>query len=295
VLAADPDSGLFRSSDDGLHWEKMGGWQRANRITAIVAATDSAGAARLFASVQFGAGRGVYLSTDLGNTWSLRNGALLEPEVQSLAVATDWSERSHLYAGAFDGVYHSSDEGASWERVLSEHWTHQAFAVSRHNVFFGCDSGIFLSSDNGTAWTRVDGGMTDRSITGVAVGRDAAGVSWLFAGTAQSGVWRRPLSEIVSGVERTPAAVEPVFALRQNHPNPARAGTVIPFTLFRAGPVVLRVYDALGREVTTLLNQEMHPGAHSVPWDASMYRAGVYRYTLEAHGRRETRTMVVLR
>ena len=103
------------------------------------------------------------------------------------------------------------------------------------------------------------------------------------------------MSEIVSGVERAPVARSPVFTLEQNHPNPAVARTSIEFTLLKAGTVTLRVYDALGREVSMLLNQEMLPGAQSVTWDASGFPAGVYWYTLEAHGKRETKTALLIR
>jgi hypothetical protein len=294
LFAADRKLGLFRSRDKASNWTACNTGLDNYDVSAIISRNTGAGS-RIFLGVQTGSGNGVYISTDNGSTWSPRNDGLNSTAVQSMAIGSDRQGASHLYAGTVDGIYHSSDDGMKWDRVLAGTWTHQSFAVFHQNVFFGNDSGVFLSSDNGTVWTTANDGLSDRNVVSLVTGNDSSGVAFLFAGTARSGVWKRPLSEIVSSVAQRDGALERVLALEQNHPNPARAATEIPFTLFRAGRVTLRVYDALGRNVSTPLNQEMQAGAHSAAWDASALPAGVYRYCLELRGRRETKTMVVVR
>jgi hypothetical protein len=85
------------------------------------------------------------------------------------------------------------------------------------------------------------------------------------------------------------------FSLRQNYPNPFNPTTRIPFTLRSAGFVSLKVYDQLGREVATLVNNVIPAGEHESEFDASNVPSGIYSYRLVAGERRETKRMVVIK
>ena len=69
--------------------------------------------------------------------------------------------------------------------------------------------------------------------------------------------------------------------LEQNYPNPFNAQTVISFTLARSQRVRLAVYDLLGREVATIVDQTLDAGAHRYPFSAAGLPSGVYLYKLE--------------
>jgi hypothetical protein len=84
-------------------------------------------------------------------------------------------------------------------------------------------------------------------------------------------------------------------SLSQNYPNPFNPATVISYQLVANSFATLKVFDLLGREVTTLVNQQMEAGNHLVHWNASNVPAGVYLYQLKASGSSETRKAVVLR
>jgi hypothetical protein len=58
---------------------------------------------------------------------------------------------------------------------------------------------------------------------------------------------------------------------------------------------VLKVYDALGREVSTLFNGPLNPGSYEIEWDASNYPSGVYFYRMETDGFSETKRMVLIK
>ncbi len=60
-------------------------------------------------------------------------------------------------------------------------------------------------------------------------------------------------------------------------------------------PVQLSIYDALGREVTTLVNERLNPGTYKVQWDASRYPSGVYFYKLIIQDFSETKKMVLVK
>jgi hypothetical protein len=72
------------------------------------------------------------------------------------------------------------------------------------------------------------------------------------------------------------------FALDQNFPNPFNPATTIQYQLPSDSRVTLKVYDVLGREVTTLLNDIRPAGYHDAQWDAGNVASGVYFYRLEA-------------
>lgn len=102
-----------------------------------------------------------------------------------------------------------------------------------------------------------------------------------------------------TGVE-TPASASHRFALRQNSPNPFRAGTTIDFELPQASRVALRIYDARGALVRTVADAAMPAGPHSLAWNGrgdsgKPVAAGVYFARLTtAEGLRQTRKMAVL-
>jgi hypothetical protein len=105
----------------------------------------------------------------------------------------------------------------------------------------------------------------------------------------------------------TPTAVAPQpesvpleFSLSQNYPNPFNPSTTILFTLKSAEHVKLVVYNMLGQEVRTLVDQQMMTGNHNVTWDGRDNRgrqlsSGVYYYRLETTSFTATRSMVLLK
>lgn len=85
------------------------------------------------------------------------------------------------------------------------------------------------------------------------------------------------------------------FSLFQNYPNPFNSNTVIYFTLPEAGMVSLSVFDPLGREVATLLNEQRPAGIHKVYFDAGTLPSGVYFYRLKSSGKMAIRKMLLVR
>ena len=91
--------------------------------------------------------------------------------------------------------------------------------------------------------------------------------------------WRQ---QIPNAVEDPGSSIVGTFALAQNYPNPFNPVTTIGYQCTRAGHVTLKVYDVLGREVSTLVDEVKQPGTYAVHWDASNVAAGAYFYRLQA-------------
>lgn len=85
------------------------------------------------------------------------------------------------------------------------------------------------------------------------------------------------------------------FLLRQNYPNPFNPSTTIKYDLPQTSHVSLSVYDVLGREVATLVNEEKSAGTYTVRWDASAVSSGVYFYRLRAGDFVQTRSMMIIK
>jgi hypothetical protein len=91
------------------------------------------------------------------------------------------------------------------------------------------------------------------------------------------------------------AEVPREFALSQNYPNPFNPTTAIRFQITDHGLVTMKVYDVLGREVTTLVNDVKEPGAYTVRWDATGFASGVYFYRLVSGTFVQTKRLMLLK
>ena len=85
------------------------------------------------------------------------------------------------------------------------------------------------------------------------------------------------------------------FELSQNYPNPFNPVTNLEFGISDLGFVSLRVYDALGKEVAVLVNENKNPGRYKVDFDGSGLTSGIYFYKLSIGGFSETKSMILLK
>ena len=85
------------------------------------------------------------------------------------------------------------------------------------------------------------------------------------------------------------------ISLNQNYPNPFNPSTSITFNLPNAEFVTLKIYDILGKEVTTLVNEELTAGNYTKIWNAENLSSGVYFYKLNAGNFTETKKMTLVR
>lgn len=74
------------------------------------------------------------------------------------------------------------------------------------------------------------------------------------------------------------------FNSMQNYPNPFNPVTYIKFDVANVSKVKLHVYDVTGKEVASIVNEELLPGRYEYKWDASQFSRGIYFYRLSANG-----------
>jgi hypothetical protein len=97
------------------------------------------------------------------------------------------------------------------------------------------------------------------------------------------------------GINQISSEVLKSFSLSQNYPNPFNPNTKIKFQIAKLGNAKLTVYDALGKEVVTLVNEQLQPGTYEVEWDAGNYPSGVYFYKLETDRYTVTKKLVLIK
>ncbi|MEI7483265.1 MAG: T9SS type A sorting domain-containing protein, partial [Ignavibacteriota bacterium] len=98
-----------------------------------------------------------------------------------------------------------------------------------------------------------------------------------------------------TGVNPINGNIPTVYSLSQNYPNPFNPTTKINFALPKAGFVSLKIYDVLGREVRTLVNEVKSAGQFSVDFNASEFSSGVYFYRLESNGFTDIKRMMLIK
>lgn len=97
------------------------------------------------------------------------------------------------------------------------------------------------------------------------------------------------------GVEETGGVMPSEFNLSQNYPNPFNPTTNIKFAIPQSEFVSMKVYDVLGREVTTLVNENLTAGSYEVTFDASKLAAGMYIYQIQAGDFVTSKKMMLLK
>ena len=277
LFAATNGNGIFRSTNNGALWlESNVGINNLFAHSLLVTAS----------RIMAGTDGGAFVSADTGATWSLLPGS--PTDIRSLA-----STGSLLVAGTNTaGIFRSTDNGLTWSGAnvgLASLFVRVVLAQGT-NLFAGTKSGgVHLSTDDGANWSQINNGLDSLSILALEVN-----ATTLYAGADRGGVWTRPLSQVVAA-PRESALAPSVFRLQQNYPNPFNPSTVIRYSIPTRSHVVMKVYDVLGRDVATLVDDMRSAGEYSVRWNAANVASGVYFCRLTNENRVEVREMMIVK
>ncbi|GGK76581.1 hypothetical protein GCM10011405_25470 [Rufibacter glacialis] len=161
----------------------------------------------------------------------------------------------------------------------------------------GTSTGLYSTSalnGSSTSWIREGASSIGQVPVDMVISRTTDDL--VLVGTHGNGVFSRRYSGPLASKEEIAAASQ--FGLKQNFPNPFRAGafTNIPFTLEKAADVKLVLYDLSGKTIATLVNGRKPSGQHLVSWDGRGAAAsGTYLYQLTIDGKRYTKRLTFLR
>ena len=184
----------------------------------------------------------------------------------------------------------------SGEAMGIGHAVHIQWDAVDWNILYETTVDIELSRDDGATWETVASGVAN-----------SGSYDWTVTGPPSEScriAVRDHRDRTVSSAQDfkivSTVAVEPVgqetpsaFALRQNYPNPFNPSTAIEIDVSQPAFLTLKIYDVLGREVSSLASGEFLPGRYRYTWDATGLPSGVYVYRLEAEDFSASRTMLL--
>jgi len=245
----------------------------------------------------------VWVTTDFGSSWNDISGAL--PTRWVTRVIVDPVDENIIYV-TFSGlkwrdpqphVFRSSNMGATWSDISSNlpDAPVNAFAVDNNDqsvLYLGNDVGMYVSFNTGESWEFFGEGLPIVTVGDIKIHPTA---NFLVAGTHGRSMYKIDL-DMVTGVEKDNETTTPnSFVLEQNYPNPFNPSTTIQYKVGSQQFVVLKVYDVIGKEIVTLVNEEKPAGTYEINFNASTFTSGVYFYTLDAGEFIETKKMILLK
>ncbi|HEX9657524.1 MAG TPA: YCF48-related protein, partial [Bacteroidota bacterium] len=226
----------------------------------------------------------IYRSTDLGLTWSSA------PTTSASSYGVWFNNSTSGIAGFAGGVTNNSvNGGTSWAASASAGTGQVTGAAGVAGAEFWVTSGtnIYYTTNQGTNWTNSGSSGYTGTVSLWAINTTSvSGGTYGWAAGATGRILRyRRTSTSVAISQEIPAE----FTLSQNYPNPFNPSTQIVYGLPEEASVVLRIFNVLGQEVATLVDEIQQAGFHSQTWNGhsgltTTLSSGIYFYRLEAKG-----------
>ena len=321
IYAGTAGSGVYASNNNGTSWLQIN-----SGITNLNVFTVAKSGTNLFAGTN---GDGVFISANNGTSWTAINSGLTQKNINALLV-----KDAILFAGSGSaGVFVSSNNGTTWTQTTLTGKNVITLKVNNNKIYAATyGGGVYVSSDNGTNWTQINSGITNlnvlalafygntnlfaSTVSGIFLSTDS-GANWtsikanfpavdvwsmeivgnyIYAGSSELGVFKRTLSEVVTDVKEK-ETIPTQFSLSQNYPNPFNPSTTINYQLPTAEYVTLKVYDVLGKEITTLVDEFQQAGTHNCELRIanSKITSGIYFYRMNAGKYSSTKKLVLMK
>lgn len=223
----------------------------------------------------------IYYSPNSGSSWTIQS----TPELNTYAI---WFNSQLGLSGGTAGMK-TTDGGSNWVAssfpgsgsIKCIAGSGSTFWLSRNNIT------IYKTTNAGENWT------TDYTapfvVLDIAIARNG---NRLWAIGLNGSIAR---SEGTVSINNISTNVPDKYSLSQNYPNPFNPGTKIRFDILKSDLVSLKVFNAAGKEVSNLVEQNLNAGIYEVSFDGTNLSSGVYFYTLQTGNFTETKRMVLVK
>ena len=288
------DYELYRSTDNGSTYTQLTVIPgNPGEINDLFISPDQA----LYVAVTDENAGGVYRSTDNGDSFEMVSDGLTEKQLTSICM----DSQEHLLAGTVSGVFRTmqavpvelnsfSVSVSGSDVVLS--WT---TASETNNSGWEIERRMSEEKSENSAWEKIGfaGGF----------GTTTEKHSYQFNDKVLStGKYSYRLKQLdfdgsfeYSSVVNVNIGEVREFKLSQNYPNPFNPVTIIYYQITNKNFVSLKVYDALGSEIATLVNEQKAPGRYSVEFDGSNLASGIYYYRITAGINTSVKKMILVK
>lgn len=286
-LYVDLDGGLYCSSDTGRTWIKA----NTTSIFHDNVAEIINGGNSLYARIQT---ESLYRSDDNALIWDSLNTNFPKPFYNVLA------RDSNIYVGTFsNGFYISGDKGLTWYNAsvglpgsagIRDLHIYQNYIIASISKDFQQSVYCFRLKEN--VWYNFSEGFSLRRTEYI---NDFTNNNEYLFLASDGAIWRRPLSDLITKLTESDTRFIPNAFLFQNFPNPFNPTTTIKFSVQKSQFVTLKVIDILGREITTLVNEEKAPGTYRVKFDGSNLTSGIYFYHIQMGSFSKTKKLILIK
>ena len=245
----------------------------------------------------------IYKTTNSGNSWTQ-----MQPQGYNQPLWGVWfinNNTGFVVGGDANNtgnnkIFKTTDSGNNWDSVIHPLARGALFLIR----FFNSDTGyipgydrLLKTTDGGLNWFNQNLPIPEFGANGIFLINATTGY---IAGMIQSPYRVGYILKTTTGGE--PTGIKPVsnevptkFELEQNYPNPFNSMTSIKFKVTSSKFVKLNVFDLLGKEVTTLVNEKLQPGIYEVSFDAGNLPSGTYFYKLTAGEFTDTKRMILIK
>ncbi|MBX7044784.1 MAG: T9SS type A sorting domain-containing protein [Ignavibacteria bacterium] len=270
---------ILKTTNAGINWIEIGSPQ--------VGFTDFC-----FVDVNTGfisAYTSIYKTTNAGSSW-FQISAHMSETLFFINASTGWNIDN-------GNLYKTTDGGVNWQQQFL-----LQYSTVQNVQFINPNTGWIVSGqsqDNGRIFKTTDGGTTWNNNLDFAVG-ELASVCFINENTGWAGGYGGTILKTVTGgvrVNQINTSIPDEFSLSQNYPNPFNPSTKINYELKNTNYVSLKVFDLLGKEVASLVNEKQNAGSYAVDFNSADYNlpSGIYFYTLTAGDFKETRKLVLIK
>jgi photosystem II stability/assembly factor-like uncharacterized protein len=310
VIQSDPPTGdgqpywIAKTTDGGNNWivTNAPGVAGSSAILRTVMVIDN-----LFYGFGTYPAGNVYFTTDGGATWNFPNSGVGKYSIPTgFAFSSDKTYGITVEASSLPNIKRTTNGGVNWSWIntggdVTGYFSRMIWVYGTSTCYLtgevGSGGTIKKSVDNGATWvTQSTAGTTMLySIDLVYV----SGTVYAYAIAVNGRVIK--LYDILTGVESTDNTVPADYSLSQNFPNPFNPTTKIKYSVPETGHapslqhVILKIYDILGRDVATLVNEEKSAGSYTVELNAAKLSSGVYFYKLIAGEFIQTKKMLLIK
>jgi photosystem II stability/assembly factor-like uncharacterized protein len=312
---------IYQSTDGGENWFEL-----LNTSHAFDAGVNKFYFDPVNTEIIYGIGFGMILkSTDSGLTWENKENGIIRygnylTNITDFAIKKD--ETNILYCtqkATYPNkghLYKSSDGGENWFRIDSvlhslDPWTSLASILLDEEklgrIYVGMtihvqpfvseytNGALFLTEDDGKTWRKVYGGEVTK------IRADYNKPRNIYFATKFGLMTLLDTLTVITSIDFVNDEVPDRYYLSQNYPNPFNPTTNIKYSIPESQIVQIKIYDILGREIKTILNEYKQAGTYEIEFsagsfgDAGALPSGVYFYKLQAGNFTETKKMILLR
>jgi hypothetical protein len=282
---------IFKTINGGISWDSM--QVPVAEINSMFFINNSKG----WLTGELFSGDAIYNSTQGGSYWTKQFFHLYDVlgSIFFIDSLNGWvgSPKAGVLP-SFPTIYKTTNSGLNWYDPFrsTNNISYSLYFTSINRGWSAGDRGlIYYTTNSGLNWIAQTPAIQNRiyrsiyfidSLTGWCAGDSGRILNTLTGG-------------VLTGFSDISSEIPYEYSLSQNYPNPFNPNTIINYQLPMFNFVSLKIFDVLGNEVTTLVNETKPAGSYEVEFDGSEFASGVYFYRLEAGDFKETRRMLLIK